>query len=155
VRVRFIALPQSDYTTTLTDNRVSLGTSELSLVSYDGENGWSLAPGVTLTPDESASLGYLVFSVDIQGESVGRILVSTEKTSSVIISDDITTLRPGASVILSQTDSTFPISENFRSVFDPSIHGYTIFAPSATDILDENRIGPNHIDSIGSISETP
>lgn len=154
-RVRFITFPDTDYTTTLTDDRISLGTSELSLVSYDRSTGWTMAPGVTLTPDENASLGYLVLSVEIQGEIVGRILVSTDRSSSVLVSDDLTTPRPGSSVILSQTDTTFPISENYTRVFDPSIHGYTIFAPSAMDLLDENRIGPNHIDSIGSLSETP
>lgn len=146
--MRFITLPGSGYTTTLTGDRVSLGTPELSLVSYDRNAGWTMAPGVTLSPDESASLGYLVLSVELQGTVIGRILVSTDTSSSVLLSDDLTTPRAGSSVILSQTDTTFPISENYTRVFDPSIHGYTIFAPSATDLLDENRIGPNHIDSI-------
>jgi hypothetical protein len=43
----------------------------------------------------------------------------------------------------------------FGSTFSPSDKGYAIYRSSTDTILDERLIGPNHIDSFGSLRETP
>ncbi len=45
--------------------------------------------------------------------------------------------------------------ENYVTEFNPDVHGYTITTSSPSEVLDEARIGPNHIDSFGALRELP
>lgn len=103
----------------------------------------------------SLSDRHLVLSVTYDDQVVGRIILATDVHRSVLRASDITTPRAVSAPILSATNTSYAIHAIYVSEFDPSIEGYSILAPRTTPLLDENRIGPNHIDSIGSLKEVP
>lgn len=94
---------------------------------------------MTLVPDDRRSSRVLVVGIEYAGETVGRIIIETSPTESIIQSDDITTpIRSTA--IISTRDITLSQAENYTRVFDPTLHGYSIMDSSALELLDENRI---------------
>ncbi len=83
------------------------------------------------------------------------MIIATDIRSSIVRAQDITTPRAISTAILSSNSVSYGTQEIYVSEFDPSIHGYALIAPTSSRILDEYRIGPNHIDSIGSLREQP
>ena len=86
---------------------------------------------------------------------IGRIIMATDVHTGVLRASDITTPRVVATPILSATNSSYGIHAIYVSEFDPSVEGYAILTTATTPLLDENRIGPNHMDSIGALKEIP
>lgn len=110
---------------------------------------------MTVSLENSSESPHLLISLHYNGSKIGKIIVATERTKSVVRSSDISTPRAISTPILSDKELGYSIEESYDTVFDPLVHGYSILASSTTQQLDEERIGPNHIDSIGSLDELP
>jgi len=110
--------------------------------------------GVTLVPEASLSSRHLDISVKYDDQIIARLIVATDVNASVLQSSDITSSTI-STPILSIRDSSMSVVENYVTEFTPNIHGYSVVAPDSTQTLDEKKMGPNHIDSLGSLSELP
>jgi len=75
---------------------------------------------------------------------------------SVLLNRDIFETNTTNTPILAIRNIAYTPIVSYVREFDPRTHGYTIIAPATnSDILDEDMIGPNHIDSLGSLRELP
>lgn len=110
--------------------------------------------GVTLIPEASRSARHLEISVKYDDQIIARLIVATDVNASVLQASDVTSSTI-STPILQNRDSSMSVVENYVTEFTPNIHGYSVVAPDSTQTLDEKKIGPNHIDSLGSLSELP
>lgn len=110
---------------------------------------------MALSLESSRESPHLLLSVSYNNSKIGQIIIATDTRSSVIRSSDITTPRVTSTPILSDAGLGYTIEKSYDTVFDPRVYGYSVLASSTSQQLDEERIGPNHIDSIGSLDELP
>ncbi len=61
----------------------------------------------------------------------------------------------GASRVVLSKDHAYTLVDTFASEWDSASRGYSIVRPSEKKTLDENLIGPTHIDPLSALSEIP
>lgn len=109
---------------------------------------------MSLEPDDSLSQAYLTANILINGTKIGRLILSLDSKKSVHFSQDVTSSSDIQDLLLLPSPQ-YSHEEAYNDIFDKNIAGYSLYKQTPSPILDERIIGPNHIDSLGSISETP
>lgn len=150
--IRFITFRGSEYQTQNDGKIMTISASGNPLVRYDTTSGLVLAAGVTLSPVDEDSLAGLVLDVHSGDKTIGRMFLSVDPQKSVQLTSNLFT--PSSSILL-DSDHPYLRKSAFAQVFDQKVSGFTIYQNPKTPDLDENMIGPNSIDSLGSLTDTP
>lgn len=111
-----------------------------------------MTPDITLTPDDTSTLG-LSLRVIQSGREIATLIYITDSNQAVERAPAITTETVrNTPVILSSGFSLLPLS---ISSYGANIYGYKVTRPTQTRELDETKNGPGNTDPIRFLEEIP
>ncbi len=146
--LRLISLSKNAlYTGSIQDGSLLLYRDSTKILSVTKNGVWNFPTSVHLIPNESLSRRHLVLDI-MEGDTVvGRILVATDMTKSVVKSDIDRGILTSNTVNMDEK-GTNAVRESYDTIFDTARHGYQVYQPSEDATLDETLLGPNSVDSL-------